>query len=173
MMIQGPRSVIFSGFKPRVPWPRPLEAMYVAVAPFRIVNSYGLFRVMTKERLEIQIEGSADGIEWKAYEFKWKPGKLDRRPAFVEPHQPRLDWQMWFAALGTYQQNRWFVTFMIRLLQNDRTVLGLLGYNPFPKEPPRYVRARLFQYHFTRFGERGWWRREEVGMYFPPVSMKQ
>ena len=144
-----------------------------ALAPLRLVNSYGLFAVMTTTRPEILVEGSPDGENWRAYDFKYKPGDPMRMPALVAPHQPRLDWQMWFAALGTYQQNRWFVTFMIRLLQNDRTVLGLLGYNPFPKEPPRYVRARLFQYHFTRFGERGWWRREEVGMYFPPVSMKQ
>ncbi|HXA50784.1 MAG TPA: lipase maturation factor family protein, partial [Candidatus Acidoferrum sp.] len=107
------------------------------------------------------------------YEFPYKPGDPMRMPPFVAPHQPRLDWQMWFAALGTYQQNRWFVNFMVRLLEGEPRVVRLLSYNPFPNAPPRYVRARLFQYHFTRFGEHGWWRREERGMYFPPVSIKQ
>ena len=144
-----------------------------AVAPLRLVNSYGLFAVMTTTRAEILVEGSPDGENWKGYEFPYKPGDPLRMPPMVAPYQPRLDWQMWFAALGTYQQNRWFVNFMIRLLQNDRTVLALLRYNPFPNAPPHYVRARLFQYHFTRFGEKGWWRREERGMYFPPVSLKQ
>jgi len=168
-------TLIFSGFKPRVPWPRPLEAMYVAVAPFRIVNSYGLFRVMTKERLEIQIEGSADGIEWKAYEFKWKPGKLDRRPAFVEPHQPRLDWQMWFAALSDARQNPWFFGLMQRLLEGAPDVMRLLGKNPFPDQPPRYVRAELYRYRFATWAEHektgAWWQRQDLREYLSTVSL--
>jgi len=148
-------------------------AILHAVAPLRLVNTYGLFAVMTTTRAEIIVEGSADGENWRAYEFPYKPGDPMRMPPFVAPHQPRLDWQMWFAALGTYQQNRWFVNFMVRLLEGEPRVVRLLSYNPFPNAPPSYVRARLFQYHFTRFGERGWWRREERGMYFPPVSIKQ
>ncbi len=101
--------LIFNAFEPETKWPRPLEQMYGAIAPYRIVNGYGLFRVMTKERPEIILEGSDDAIEWKAYEFKWKPGALDRMPGFVEPHQPRLDWQMWFAALSDVRQNPWFL----------------------------------------------------------------
>ena len=128
---------------------------------------------MTTMRAEIIVEGSADGEDWRAYEFPFKPGDPLRMPPVVAPYQPRLDWQMWFAALGTYQQNRWFVNFMVRLLEGDRAVLGLLSYNPFPNAPPQYIRARLFQYHFTGLGEKGWWRREERGMYFPPVSLKQ
>ena len=100
--------------------------------PFRIVNGYGLFRVMTKERPEIILEGSDDAIEWKAYEFKWKPGALDRMPGFVEPHQPRLDWQMWFAALSDVRQNPWFFALAFRLLENSPEVVHLLGKNPFP-----------------------------------------
>ena len=141
-------------------------------APLRIVNSYGLFTTMTVNRPEILVEGSADGENWLAYEFRYKPGNPLRAPPVVEPHQPRLDWQMWFAALGTYQENRWFVNFMIRLLQGEPRVLALLEYNPFPKSPPKFVRARVFFYHFTRFGEKGWWTREEKGTYFPPVSLK-
>jgi hypothetical protein len=147
-------------------------AVLQAVAPLRLVNSYGLFAVMTTMRPEILVEGSADGENWRAYEFPFKPGNPARRPPLVAPHQPRLDWQMWFAALGSAAQNRWFTNFLVRLLQNDRAVLGLLRYNPFPDAPPKFVRARLFQYHFTRWGEPGWWRREERGMYFPPVSLK-
>ena len=124
--------LIFNGLRPEATWPPALAALYNAVAPFRIVNGYGLFRVMTKERPEIMIEGSANGIEWKPYEFKWKPGALDRMPAFVEPHQPRLDWQMWFAALGDVRQNPWFIGLALRLLENSPDVTALLGKNPFP-----------------------------------------
>jgi hypothetical protein len=155
------------------PMPTGGGAILHAVAPLRLVNSYGLFAVMTTMRPEILVEGSTDGENWRAYEFRYKPGDPMRIPPTVAPHQPRLDWQMWFAALGTHQQNRWFVNFLVRLLEGQPQVLGLLSYNPFPNAPPKYVRARLFQYHFTRFGERGWWRREERGMYFPPVSLKQ
>ncbi len=146
--------------------------MLHAVEPFRIVNSYGLFAVMTTERTEIIVEGSADGVEWKPYEFPYKPGDLLRAPPVVEPHQPRLDWQMWFAALGTYQENRWFVNFVVKLLQGEPAVLHLLEYNPFPHSPPKYVRAQAFLYHFTHFGQRGWWTREERGEYLPPVSLR-
>jgi lipase maturation factor 1 len=99
-------------------------------------------------------------------------GDVRRAPPFVAPHQPRLDWQMWFAALGNYQQNRWFVDFVIRLLQGEPTVTKLLGYNPFPNAPPKYIRARVYLYHFTTWGSRDWWTREDRGMYLPPVSLK-
>ena len=142
------------------------------VSPLRIVNSYGLFAVMTTERPEIIVEGSNDGVTWAAYEFRYKVGDVHRAPPIVAPHQPRLDWQMWFAALGTYQSNRWFVNFMVRLLQGEPAVLRLLQYNPFPAAAPKYIRARLFQYHFTRWGSHDWWTREERGTYFPAVSLK-
>jgi hypothetical protein len=148
------------------------SAVLHAAEPLRIVNSYGLFAVMTTERPEIVVEGSNDGAAWLAYEFPYKPGDLRRAPPLVAPHQPRLDWQMWFAALGNYQSNRWFVGFMLRLMQGEPSVLRLLRYNPFPGAPPKYIRARLYQYHFTKFGETGWWKREERGLYFPAVSLK-
>ena len=153
------------------PLPPGGAAILHAVEPLRIVNSYGLFAVMTTTRPEIVVEGSNDGVNWRAYEFKDKPGDVMRPPPVVEPHQPRLDWQMWFAALGNYQQSPWFVNFMIRLLQ-EPSVLRLLARNPFPKAPPKYVRARTYLYQFTHSGERAWWTREERGMYFPPVSLK-
>ena len=142
------------------------------VAPLHLVNSYGLFTVMTVMRPEIQIEGSNDGANWLAYEFRYKPGDVMHPPPVIAPRQPRLDWQMWFAALGTYQENRWFSNFVLRLLQGEPRVLGLLQGNPFPAAPPKYIRARIFLYHFTHFGERAWWRREEEGVYFPAVSLK-
>jgi hypothetical protein len=147
-------------------------AILHATARLDLVNYYGLFTVMSTERPEIIVEGSDDGTNWRAYEFSYKPGNLMRAPPIVEPHQPRLDWQMWFAALGSYQQNRWFVNFMIRLLEGQPAVLRLLQYNPFPKTPPKYIRARVFLYEFTRFGDKAWWRREDRGIYFPVVSLK-
>lgn len=148
-----------------------------AVAPFRSINNYGLFRVMTTNRLEITIEGSNDGQEWRAYEFKYKPGALNRRPGFVAPHQPRLDWQMWFAALGNFRQNQWLMRFCQSLLQGSPSVLQLLDKNPFPDAPPKYIRARLYEYHFTTPAERArsgqWWRSQYKGPYCPVLSLKQ
>jgi predicted DCC family thiol-disulfide oxidoreductase YuxK len=168
--------LLFNAFKPEASWPRPLEQMYGAIASFRIVNGYGLFRVMTKERLEIIIEGSDDAIEWKAYEFKWKPGALDRMPGFVEPHQPRLDWQMWFAALSDVRQNSWFFALAFRLLENAPDVVHLLGKNPFPDKPPRYLRAEIYRYRFTTMAEHrrtgAWWEHADARLYLPPVSLR-
>jgi hypothetical protein len=147
------------------------------VSPLRTVNSYGLFAVMTTKRPEIVVEGSDDGVRWQAYEFKWKPGDLKRAPGFVAPHQPRLDWQMWFAALGNVQGNPWFVNFLVRLLQGSPEVLALLERNPFPQKPPRYIRAVLYEYHCTDASTRAetsqWWRREEKGLYCQPLTLQQ
>ena len=140
--------------------------------PLRVVNSYGLFAVMTTERREIVIEGSNDGEQWLAYELPYKPGDPRRVPPLVAPHQPRLDWQLWFAAMERYQENPWFIRMMRGLLQGDSTVLRLFARNPFPKAPPRFIRARLYLYHFTHWGEKDWWTREERGLYFPAVSLK-
>jgi lipase maturation factor 1 len=148
------------------------SAILRAAEPLRIVNSYGLFAVMTTERPEIIVEGSNDGLAWLAYEFPYKPGDIRRAPPIVAPYQPRLDWQMWFAALSNYQSNRWFVGFMLRLLEGEPSVLRLMRYNPFPNSPPKYIRARVYLYQFTKFGEPGWWTREDRGLYFPPIGLK-
>jgi hypothetical protein len=164
-------------FRVRTPGPAPLIAVYRWMLPFRSFNHYGLFSVMTRPRLEIIIEGSNDGLNWKDYEFKYKPGELNKRPAFVAPHQPRLDWQMWFAALGDYRHNPWLIDFCLRLLQGSPGVLSLLEHNPFPEAPPRYIRAVQYEYHFTdpdtlrRTGD--WWRREPVGIYLPTLSLRE
>ena len=153
----------------------PAAFLNAQIAPFRSVNSYGLFAVMTTTRNEIIVEGSNDGVTWLPYEFKYKPGDISRRPGFVEPFQPRLDWQMWFAALGDYRQNPWFGNFCVRLLQGSPEVMALLANNPFPSRPPRYVRAGLYEYHFTDLQEHhasgAWWKRERTGEYLPAFSL--
>jgi len=161
--------VMLSMFNLRLPGG---SAFLRLIDPLRIVNSYGLFANMTTTRPEIVVEGSEDGEQWQAYEFPYKPGDLRRPPPVIAPFQPRLDWQMWFAALGSYQENRWFANLLLRLLQGEPRVTHLLSYNPFPQSPPKYIRARLYLYHFTHWGERAWWTREERGLYFPAVSLK-
>jgi lipase maturation factor 1 len=157
-------------------WPAPFTAIARAVSPFRIVNGYGLFAVMTTRRPEIVVEGSVDGAVWKPYEFRWKPGDVFRRPAFVAPHQPRLDWQMWFAALGSFEEDPWFARFLEKVLEGSPPVLALLARNPFPGAPPRFVRARLWDYRFSEPAERGrtgaWWRRTEIGPYGPELERR-
>jgi hypothetical protein len=145
------------------------------VAPLRSVNTYGLFAVMTTTRPEIIVEGSNDGDRWIEYEFKYKPGDLKRRPPWVAPHQPRLDWQMWFAALGRYQDNPWFGALCARLLEGSPSVLALLARDPFAGHPPRYLRGVLYQYHFASIDEHRrdgvWWTRERLGEYSPVLSL--
>jgi predicted DCC family thiol-disulfide oxidoreductase YuxK len=169
--------LIFTAFKPEAEWPRYMAVLYGRVEPFRIANGYGLFRVMTKDRREIVLEGSADGIDWRPYEFKWKPGEVKRPPGWCAPHQPRLDWQMWFAALGDPQQNPWFLRLVKCLLEGKSDVIKLLEQNPFPAAPPRYIRATFYRYRFTTANEHrqsgAWWKREELGEYLPEVSLEQ
>ncbi len=157
-------------------WPEPLLWFRRVAAPLRIVNGYGLFAVMTTSRPEIVVEGSDDRSKWRPYEFKWKPGDPSRPPSFVEPHQPRLDWQMWFAALGRYEENPWFLAFALRLLEGSKDVTALLAENPFRDHPPRYIRAALYQYTFTSLAERratgDWWKRTPQGLYLPEVSLE-
>ena len=164
-------------FRLPLPWPRQVLKLYAWLEPLRTFNSYGLFAVITTTRPEILIEGSNDGTHWIPYEFKYKPGSLQRRPGFVAPHQPRLDWQMWFAALSDYRNNPWILNFCVRLLRGSPPVLALLERNPFPKAPPRYVRAVLFDYRFTTFAERRqtghWWVRHPRGLYLPPFSLSR
>jgi len=156
--------------------PEPVELLARYTSPFQVVNSYGLFAVMTTERLEIVVEGSDDGQQWQAYEFPYKPGDVNRAPRWAAPYQPRLDWQMWFAALGDYQTNPWFVSFAERLLEGSPEVTALLAKNPFPDHPPRYVRAVTYDYKFSTWDERrrtgAWWHREPHGEYLPTVGLR-
>jgi hypothetical protein len=150
------------------------EAMLPAVSyvqTFHLSSPYGLFATMTKTRPEIVIEGSDDGNTWKEYEFRYKPGPVDRAPPVVEPFQPRLDWQLWFAALGTFRGNLWVGNLMFQLFQNSPDVKAFFSGNPFPDEPPRFLRSRLYEYEFTSpgeiFREGKWWKRRYAGEYSP------
>jgi len=155
--------------------PAALRAMDQLIEPMRMVSSYGLFAVMTTERNEIIIEGSDDGVEWREYAFRYKPGDVARRPPWNIPHQPRLDWQMWFAALDDPRRVNWFAHFLERLLQNEPTVTALLEKNPFAAKAPQYIRAQFYSYTFSNAEEmhKGlWWQRRSLGLYFPVVRLK-
>jgi len=155
----------------------PIDPLIAPVAdfiePLRSVNTYGLFAVMTTTRPEIVVEGSNDGERWEPYEFAYKAGDVRRPPPWVAPHQPRLDWQMWFAALGDARGEPWFERFCQRLLAGAPDVLRLMAHDPFAGRPPRFIRAELYQYHYAPADEhrRGmWWTRERLGDYMPPIS---
>lgn len=147
------------------------------ISPFGIVNSYGPFAIMTRERNEIVIEGSADKKTWQEYQFKYKPGDLDQCPGWVEPHQPRIDWQMWFAALRKPKHERWLLNLLVRLLQGSKPVTAIFAHNPFPDTPPVSVRALYYRYTFTTVTEHKetgrCWNRQLLGEYFPPISINQ
>jgi hypothetical protein len=164
-------TIFFTGtFGSRVP--RGLGPIY----SFSTFNNYGLFSVMTTERPEINIEGTLDGENWKPYVFRHKPGPLDRAPVWTAPHQPRLDWQMWFAALGDYRRNTWLANLMTRLLQGEPSVLELMGDNPFQDEPPKQVRAVIYRYELTNRDERSgtakWWKRRDRMLYAPILGVE-
>jgi hypothetical protein len=152
-------------------WPGPVLDASNVLEPFGAAYPYGLFAVMTTSRLEIEVQGSGDGVGWRPYAFRWKPGDVERRPGFVAPFQPRLDWQMWFAALGSCEMNPWLQRLFVGLMNDEPAVLSLLDGDPFERAPPRFVRAVQYDYRFTdlatwrRAG--AWWRREPRGLYCP------
>jgi hypothetical protein len=160
----------------RMPWPDfPLfTAPITALEPFRIANQYGLFAVMTRGRYEIEFQGSNDGQTWTPYLFRHKPQALNEAPGIYAPYQPRFDWNLWFASLTDFQQAEIVPLTEERLLDNDPDVLALFRANPFPKAPPRYVKAVLWQYWFTTMDEKhdtgNWWRRNLMGLYAPVIT---
>lgn len=148
---------------------------------FHFVGTYGAFGGITRERYEIVVEGTDEAVitgstKWHEYGFKGKPGDPSRLPPQIAPYHLRLDWLMWFAAMGSYHRHPWFIHFLAKLLEGDKPVLGLIKTNPFPDSPPRYVRALLYQYRFSSAEVRRktglWWVRESVGSYFPTVSLQ-
>jgi hypothetical protein len=152
----------------------PLPTKPVAtLEPFRIANQYGLFAVMTPHRYEIEFQGSNDGENWIAYPFRYKPQELKDRPRIYAPYQPRFDWNLWFASLGSWQQNLMVPRTEELLLENDRDVLGLFSGNPFPDAPPRLVRAVLWQYWISTLEQKRtegvWWQRQFLGAYAPTL----
>ncbi|MBL9155487.1 MAG: lipase maturation factor family protein [Verrucomicrobiales bacterium] len=163
----------------RDPVPEFLLPLARAVQPWHLVSGYGLFRTMTTERPEIVLEGTVNGVTWREYELRHKPGRLGERPRFVAPHQPRVAWQFWFAALERQYHPRsrnaaWMTALILQLLENDPVALALFRENPFPDQPPERIRAKLYLYEFTTPAERRetghWWKRRETGLYLPPVG---
>ncbi len=155
----------------RIPLP---TSPVVALEPFRIANQYGLFAVMTRGRYEIEFQGSDDGISWTPYIFRYKPQALNEAPRIYAPYQPRFDWNLWFASLGSWREYPLVTNTEERLLTNDKDVLALFAGNPFPNKPPRQVRAVLWQYWFTSMPEKratgNWWRRQLLGLYAPALE---
>ncbi|MBV9302053.1 MAG: lipase maturation factor family protein [Acidobacteriaceae bacterium] len=156
------------------------QIMNLNFNPLHLVGTYGAFGSITRPRYEVVVEGTDEpvitsGTRWREYEFKGKPGDVNRMPPQIAPYHLRLDWLMWFAAMSSYQDYPWFVNFVGKLLQNDAATLSLLRTNPFPQRPPRYVRALLYEYHFTSLEERkrtgAWWKRTLTRYYFPAVSL--
>uniref|UniRef100_A0A3B1J944 Lipase maturation factor n=1 Tax=Astyanax mexicanus TaxID=7994 RepID=A0A3B1J944_ASTMX len=162
----------------------PRQVMNTSFDPLRIVNTYGAFGSITKERTEVILQGTlsedhkAEGVVWEEFDFVCKPGAVDRRPCLISPYHYRLDWLMWFAAFQTYEQNEWVIQIAGRLLANDSTVLSLLGHNPFEgREKPRWIRGEHYRYKFTRPGSSSaaqgkWWARKRIGPYFPPLNLE-
>jgi lipase maturation factor 1 len=152
----------------RPPW---LHRLLARLSPFMISNHYGLFAVMTTDRFEFVIEGSNDGSNWSSYEFGWKPGDPKRPPRQAAPHQPRLDWQMWFAALQPNYVDVWLKNLIVRLLEGSPAVLSLLAKNPFPDAPPSQIRLSVYRYTFTdlatKRAEGLWWNRALLGRFKP------
>ena len=156
---------------PQAPFPRyPVQLL----EPFRIANEFGLFAVMTRGRYEIEFQGSRDGQTWTSYPFRYKPQDIHAAPRIYAPYQPRFDWNLWFASLGTWRENTFVLQVEKRLLVAEPDVLALFAGNPFPGQPPKQVRAVLWQYWFTDWTEKRqqgvWWRREQVGMYAPTLE---
>ncbi len=159
----------------------PNQVMNTSYDPLHLVGTYGAFGSITRPRYEVIVEGTTESVitpstKWSEYEFKGKPGDVMRLPPQVAPYHLRLDWLMWFAGFSTWQEHPWFVHLLAKLLESDRGALSLIRSNPFPDHPPAYVRAELYEYHFTTPEERkktgAWWTRTLVGPYFPPVSLQ-
>ena len=147
--------------------------------PWNLCSGYGLFRTMTITRPEIVFEGSPDGVEWREYDVRWKPDALDEPPPLVAPHQPRVAWQLWFAALepGYHPRSRnaqWMSNLVRGLLENDPVALSFFEENPFPDQSPKFVRAALYHYEFTTAEEKresgNWWKRERQGLWLPTIG---
>jgi hypothetical protein len=146
----------------------------MALEPFRIANRYGLFGIMTRGRYEIEFQGSNDEKTWVAYPFRYKPQDPSAPPGIYAPYQPRFDWNLWFASLGSWREYPIVLRTEVRLLSNDNAVLNLFEKNPFPQQPPHEVRAVIWQYWFTTMSEKRtqgvWWRRQFVGLYAPTIE---
>jgi len=154
----------------------PRQAMNASFEPFNLVNTYGAFGSVSRERYEVIIEGTSslavdEHSEWREYELPCKPGRVDRRPCWITPYHYRLDWQLWFVPLSPDYQRRWFLSLTRKLLQGDRALLSLFAENPFPERPPRFIRASFYRYEFAPLSSHDSWRRWRAGQYLAPVSL--
>lgn len=154
----------------------PRQIMNTSFDPLDLVNTYGAFGSVGRERFNVVFEGtsdadSSDNANWKPYVYKGLPVLTDKRPPQIAPYQLRLDWQMWFAAMESPEEYPWTRFLIWKLLHNDAGALNLFAANPFPHAPPRYVRAVLYKYSFVRPGQGGFWRRERLGLWLPPASV--
>jgi hypothetical protein len=156
----------------------PRQAMNTSFEPFRLVNTYGAFGSVGRERYEILIEGTDaevpdESAVWRSYEFPCKPGDPMRRPCVASPYHHRLDWQMWFASFRGYKGEPWLVYLCYKLLRGEPEIKTLLANDPFPDAPPTFVRAELYRYELRRAGEDGpgYWRREREGELLRPLSL--
>jgi hypothetical protein len=152
----------------------PGQIMNTSFDPFHLVNTYGAFGSITRERYEIVLEGTdeltlKEATVWKEYQFRGKPGDPARMPPFIAPYHLRLDWLMWFEAMPSRGHSRWFINLVTKLLQGDPQTLRLLGKNPFAQQPPCYIRALYYRYSF---GKENWWDRELIGEFLPPLTLK-
>ncbi|MGB5306937.1 MAG: lipase maturation factor family protein, partial [Gammaproteobacteria bacterium] len=167
---------VYYAFVTRTKFPDPLHTATQVVRAYGIGHIYHIFPTMQTERQELQVEGSHDGVDWQAYTFRYKPGPLDRPPQFIVPHQPRLDWMIWFIPPQIPRQMYWFENFLARLHEGSAEVTALLEQNPFADQPPRYLRVLAWRYRFTTAAERAetgnWWQREYLGV-FPYVTPRR
>jgi len=153
------------------------QMMNTSFDRLHLVNTYGAFGSVGRIRTEIIFEGTDEAVitaetKWKEYEFQAKPGDPNRRPAIIAPYQPRIDWQLWFAAMSTPDQYPWTLHFVWKLLHNDPQTLSLIASNPFPQKPPHYIRAQYYRYEFAPPGDKtgAWWKRTLLGSWLPPLS---
>ena len=155
-------------------WSEP--AILTPLAPLRTINGYGLFRVMTTHRPEIIIETSHDAITWDSLEFPYKPGRVDRAPPIIAPQMPRLDWQMWFAALNPRSNEYWLSSLSQRILEGNPSTARLLGQPQLATHPPKYVRLSYYEYKFSTSDQRqatgAWWSRSHTGHLTGPLSRR-
>jgi hypothetical protein len=151
--------------------------MNTSFDPLELVNTYGAFGTVGQERYNVIFEGTMDNdsteqAHWEPYVYRGLPVELNKRPPQIAPYQLRLDWQMWFASMSTPNEYPWTIHLVYKLLHNDPLAVGLFASNPFPKQPPRYIRAVLYRYRFAQPGnpQHLWWTRERIGGWLPPLS---
>ena len=170
--------ILFLSIQPTLNLISPNQLMNAAFDPFHLVNTYGAFGTVGRVRHEVVLQGTTDkeltaDTDWFEIEFKCKPGNIQRRPCIISPYHLRLDWQIWFAAMQSFQHNPWLIHLVAKLLAGDDVVKPLLQESEKLKKQPYFIRGELYKYSFSEPGHAGasWWNRERVAVYFPPLSL--